>query len=137
MLLRYSDRACHAWITHGVIVEHASLSKSELICCALINRAAIKHTRCIGRDRMCGGVIVRPADRGAYLDHQRIGLKASTGDRHGIVGTSRSCSRGNYSPIRRGVLGEGGVCVALICLVGAPGVPEDDFLPPNKLPSPV
>lgn len=101
MLLRYSDRACHAWITHGVIVEHASLSKSELICCALINRAAIKHTRCIGRDRMCGGVIVRPADRGAYLDHQRIGLKASTGDRHGIVGTSRSRSRGNYSPIRR------------------------------------
>ena len=34
-----------------------------------------------------------------------------------------------------GVLGEGGVCVALMCLAAV--VVVDDFLPPNKLPRPV
>lgn len=84
-----------------MIAERASLTKSELVRCALINRAAIKHTRRIGRNRMCGGVIVRPTDSRAYLDRQRIGLEASTGDRHCIVGTGRSRSRGNHGPLRR------------------------------------
>ena len=101
-----------------MIGERAGLTKGELECCTLSNRAAIKQSGCIGCDRVGGSVLIRPRHGIAGFDCQGARLKARAGNGYQIAG-----------------FGEGGVCVALMCLVGAAFVVDD--LPPNKLPKPV
>ena len=78
--MRYGDGACPAPIAGGTIGERAASTKGELERCACIDRAAVKRTRCIGRGRMRGGVIVCPGNGVAYLDRQRVRLEAGVGN---------------------------------------------------------
>lgn len=105
MLLRYSDCACPARIASGMIGERASLTKGELESCTRIDWTAVKHPRCVGRDRMRGSVIVCPRDGCACLHLQRIGLESSTGDGHRVAGRSYNSPRRRSLGRRRSVRG--------------------------------